>query len=109
MDVLATQSSSSAPVEVSWSPPSVGANSVTGYRIFYGSGKSVLVPSYVTSVVLNFVDSIEVGFVSIRSESTQLPSELISASITTQSESIVEFYNTIYNNVMWLIHYGKTS
>ena len=31
MDTLATQSGSSAPVEVSWSPPSDGANNITGY------------------------------------------------------------------------------
>ena len=90
VNVVATQSSSPAPVVVSWSLPSVRANSITGYRIFYGSGKSVLVPPYVNSIVLNFVDSSQVGSVSIRSESTQLPSQLISASVTTTSESYTE-------------------
>ena len=87
MNVRATQFSSSAPVEVSWSLPSDnGAVTVdiTGYRIFYGSqGQSVLVPSYINSMVLNFVDtSLVIESVSIRSESMQLPSELISVTVT---------------------------
>ena len=83
----ATQSSSSAPVEVSWSPsPSDGVKNITGYRIFYGSGQSVFVPPYVTSIIFNFVESQdEVGqSVSVRSESVQLlPSELMNAAIAT--------------------------
>ena len=79
--VVATQSSSSAPVEVSWSPPSDGANIITGYRIFYGNGRNLLFSSYVTSIVLNFVGSGEIESVSIRSESEQLPSELISVTV----------------------------
>ena len=77
--VVATQSSSSAPVEVSWSPPTDAAPVISGYRIFYGNGQNLFVPSYVTRIVLNFVDSSQVGSVSVCSESTQLPSELISA------------------------------
>ena len=45
VDVRATQSSSSAPVEVSWSPSAEGDADITGYRIFYGSGENVLVSS----------------------------------------------------------------
>ena len=85
VNVRATQFSSSAPVEVSWSLPSDnGAVDITGYRIFYGSqGQSVLVPSYINSMVLNFVDaSLVIESVSIRSESMQLPSELISVTVT---------------------------
>ena len=82
MDVVATHSSSSAPVEVSWSPPTDAAPAIIGYRIFYGSGQNLLVPSYVTSIVFNFVKSNQIESVSIRSESVQLPSELISMTVT---------------------------
>ena len=80
MDVVATQSSSSAPVEVSWSPPSDAAPAIIGYRIFFGNGQNHLLPSYVTSIGLN---SSQVGSVSIRSESAQLPSALITATVIT--------------------------
>ena len=79
----ATQSGSSAPIEVSWSPDQ--AANITGYRVFYGNGQSILVPSYVTRVVFNFVESQdEIGqTVSVRSESIHLlPSELINATVT---------------------------
>ena len=86
LNVQATQSSSSAPVEVSWSPPSVadGANIITGYRIYYGNRENVFVQSVtaITLVGLN-VDGDYVGRgVSIRSESDQLYSERISVPIT---------------------------
>ena len=84
VDVRATQSSPSAPVEVSWSPPSYGASSITGYRIFYGSGQNVFIPSIaiITSVSLK-VDRSYIGQnVSIRSESDQLYSELVNVSVT---------------------------
>ena len=87
VDVVSPQSISTAPVEVSWSTSSNGADIITGYRIFYSNGKSILVPSYVTRVELNFLDSSQVGSVSLRSESIQLPSELIIASIKNASES----------------------
>ena len=83
VNVRATQSSSSAPVEVSWSPPSSdGTTNITGYRIFYGSGQNVLVPSVATNIGLR-VDRNYIGQnVSIRSESDQLYSEFISVSVT---------------------------
>ena len=82
-DVRATQSGFSAPVEISWSPPSNGANSITGYRIYYGNGQNVFVSSVtvVTSVSLR-VDRSYIGQnVFIRSESDQLSSELINVSV----------------------------
>ena len=84
MDVVATRFSSSSPVEVSWSPPSSGADIITRYRIFYGNGQSVLVPSYVTRIVLNFIDQrSQVENVSMWSESLQaLPSELVTVMVT---------------------------
>ena len=84
LNVRAAQSGSSAPVEVSWSPPSDGHTSITGYRIFYGNSQNVFVQSVtaITSVGLN-VDGDYVGCnVSIRSESDHLYSELINVSVT---------------------------
>jgi hypothetical protein len=86
MDVLATQSGSSGPLEVTWSPPSDGANSITGYRIYYGNGQNVFVSSatVITSVRLSLrVNRSYIGQnVSIRSESDQLYSELVNVSVT---------------------------
>ena len=73
----ATQASASAPVEVSWSPPSGGATTITGYRIFYGNGETTFVNATNT---LSVTIPGQVGeMVSVRSESAhvQLPSELI--------------------------------
>ena len=52
LNVQATQASASAPVEVSWSPPSGGAANITGYRIFYGGGESTYVDGVITSISL---------------------------------------------------------
>jgi hypothetical protein len=86
MDVVATQSDSSAPVEVSWSPPSDidGANIITGYRIYYGSGQNVFVSSVTAITLVGLkVDRSYIGQnVSIRSESDQLYSELVNVFIT---------------------------
>ena len=75
VNVVATQSGSSAPVEVTWSSPSDEANIITstGYRIFYGSGKNASVSAVATYVGQN---------ISVRSEGDQLYSELINTSIT---------------------------
>ena len=88
MDVVATQSSLSAPVEVSWSSPTNAAPAIIGYRIYYSSGQNLLVPSYVTRIVLNFIESTQVDSVSIRSESIQLPSELITATVTIAGKTV---------------------
>ena len=84
MNVVATQSGSSAPVEVSWSPPPDGAraNIITVYRIFYGSGKNASVSAVATYIGLK-VDGNYIGQnISVRSEGDQLYSELINTSIT---------------------------
>ena len=85
LNVRATQSGSSAPVEVSWSPPSDGANSITGYRIYYHNGnwQNVFVSSVTAITLVGLkVDGSYVGQnVSIRSESDQLYSELINVSV----------------------------
>ena len=82
MDVVATQSGSSAPVEVSWSPPSDGANIITGYRIYYGSGKNTSVEAVATSIGLRVNGNYVGQNISVRSEADQLYSEFISTSIT---------------------------
>ena len=83
LNVRATQSDSSAPVEVSWSPPSNGTNSITGCRIYYGNGQNVFVSSVTAITLVGLkVDGSYVGQnVSIRSESDQLYSELINVSV----------------------------
>ena len=77
----ATQASVSAPVEVSWSPPSGGAATITGYRIFYGNGENMFVNANNT---LSITIPGQVGeMISVRSESAhaQLPSELITVTV----------------------------
>ena len=82
MNVVATQSNSSAPVEVRWSPPSDGADIITGYRIFYGSGKNTTVQAVASSIGLRVIGSYVGQNISVRSEADELYSELINASIT---------------------------
>ena len=82
LNVQATQSSSSALVEVSWSPPTDGANIITGYRIYFSNGKSLLVYSYYVTSIIILDNPPDVGeTVSIHSESTQLPSELVNVTV----------------------------
>ena len=82
MNVVATQSSSSAPVEVSWSPPSDGADIITGYRIFYDSGKNTSVQAVATSIGLRVIGNHVGQNISVRSEADQLYSKLINTSTT---------------------------
>ena len=78
VEVRATQSSSSAPVEVSWSPPVYhGAFNITGYRIFYGSGHNVSVPIVITSIGLRVGGNYDGETVFLRSEADQLYSVLV--------------------------------
>jgi hypothetical protein len=82
--VQATQSSPSAPVEVSWSPPSTqGAFKITEYRIFYASGQNVSIPSVlITSVSFRVNGRYYDGqTIAIRSESSQLFSELVNVTV----------------------------
>ena len=79
VDVRATQSNSSAPVEVKWSQPSdYEMFYITGYRIFYGNdGQNVSVSEVVTSTGIRVNRSYNNDSVSLRSEAGQLYSELI--------------------------------
>ena len=83
LNVQASQSGPSAPVEVSWSPPSGGAATIAGYRIFYSNGeKNIYVVHILTGINLNFKKDVVGQTISIRSEvDEQLISELIDISI----------------------------
>ena len=89
LNVQATQSSASAPVEVSWSPPSSGATNITGYRIFYGNGENVSVPSFVTRIILTLNKDSVGETVSVRSEADQLASQLITVTVTSEIDHLV--------------------
>ena len=88
LNVQATKSSASAPVEVSWSPPSSGATNITGYRIFYGSRGSVFVTSDITGVILALHRDSLGETVSVRSEAYQLASQLITVTVTSEIDLI---------------------
>ena len=83
LNVRAIQSSSSAPVEVSWSPPTdQGAFNITGYRIFYGIGQNISLPSVIiTSVSLMVNENYDGQTVYLRSESDQIFSEHINVTV----------------------------
>ena len=96
-DVVATQSSSSVPVEVSWSPPSDAASGIIGYRIYYGNGQNVFVLSVaiITSIWV-WVDGNYIGQnVSICSEADQLYSELVCVSVIDSKLFIVHSAYTL--------------
>ena len=82
VDVRATQSSSSAPLEVSWSPPTYhGPFKITGYRVFYGSGQNISVSKIATSIGFGVNETYDRQTVFIRSESNQLYGELVAVSV----------------------------
>ena len=95
LNVQATQSSASAPVEVSWSPPSSGATNITGYRIFYGNGENVSVPSFVTRIILTLNKDSVGETVSVRSEADQLASQLITVTVTSEIDPLVYCIDTV--------------
>ena len=84
VNVEATQAGASAPVEVSWSPPSDGSAIITAYRIFYGNGENASMPSFVTRIILSLNEDSVGETVSLRSEADQLTSQLINVTITGQ-------------------------
>ena len=96
LNVQATQSSASAPVEVSWSPPSSGATNITGYRIFYGNGKNASIPPEFTGIIFILaLNKDSVGeTVSVRSEADQLASQLITVTVTSEID-----YHNYYKDV----------
>ena len=88
LNVQATQAKDSAPLEISWSHPSDGDVTITGYRIFYSSIENVSVPSVITGISLALNKHFLGQSVSVRSEANHLTSELISVTITSKPYSI---------------------
>ena len=76
-------------MEVSWSPPSDGSATITAYRIFYGNGENVSVPSTITGIILSLNEDSVGETVSLRSEADQLTSQLINVTITGQLDHTV--------------------
>jgi hypothetical protein len=69
-------------VKISWTLPPDVDDIITGYRIFYGSRRSLHVPFYYVTSIVILENPPGVGqTVFIRSESTQLPSELINVTV----------------------------
>ena len=81
MNVRATQSSSYAPLEVSWTPPSDGVFNITGYRIFYGSGQNISVLKVITSVGLRVDRNYNGETAFLRSEADHKYSELVNVTV----------------------------
>ena len=85
IDVRATQFSSSAPLEISWSPPTdQGPFNITAYRIFYGKGQNILVPSVATYIGIRVNGGgygSQTVFLQIRSESEQLHSDFVNVTV----------------------------
>lgn len=89
--VSADLNMSSGPLIITWSPPATGGAEVTGYRIYYNLGCLSF-----NVVVANTENRYEMGLngllpedimsVSIRAESAQLPSELITVRIGAGNE-----------------------
>ena len=73
---------------ISWSPPAAGGANVTGYRIYYcNSLEGILIDELTVTNESQFVldlkgHSLDNMIISIRAESAQLPSEVITANIT---------------------------
>ena len=81
LNVRASQASPSDPVEVSWSPPSGGATTITGYTIFYANGSNGSLPSHATSIGLTLNDDYVGQIVSVCAEAAQLASQCVNTSI----------------------------
>jgi hypothetical protein len=97
--VRAIQSSSSAPVQVSWSPPTYhGPFEITGYRIFYGSrwNNNISVSIGATSIGVGMNESYDYQAVFIRSESNQLHySELVVVTVTVGKLLLSSLYRSV--------------
>ena len=95
------QSNSSAPVEVSWSPPlDYETFYITGYRIFYGdNGKNVSAPEVVTSIGIRVNRSYNNDSVFLRSEADQLYSELILVPVGKGNIIIVVILQISYTSI----------
>lgn len=93
--VSANLNSQSGPVVITWSPPVSGGAEITGYRIYYNLGclsLNVIVASTENhyQMDLNGVLPEEIMSVSIRAESAQLPSDLITVRVGTSSTTTTQ-------------------
>ena len=93
-NVRATQAMATAPVEISWSPPS-NQTDITGYRIFYNNGDNVFVPSVTVSAGLMIKGNLVGQSISIRTETKQLPSDIVNVTITSESRTVLLDVNAI--------------
>ena len=82
-----------APVEISWSPPS-NQTDITGYRIFY-NGDNVFVPSVAVSAGLTIKGNLVGQSISIRTETKQLPSDIVNVTITSECRTVLFEVNAI--------------
>ena len=86
--MLAAPRMTSGPVIISWSPPASGGAEVTGYRIYYtfrGVPTNVGFASTERQYQLNLGGALPDDMtLSIRAESVQLPSELVTVTINTE-------------------------
>ena len=106
LNVRAIQSSFTAPVEVSWSPPThQGAFNITGYRIFYGNGENISVPSIIiTSVGLMVNENYDGQTVHLRSESDQVFSEHINVIVHVGRFSFEEcLIHEFFLHIIWIL------
>ena len=84
-------------MEVSWSRPSGGAALITGYRIFYGNQENLFVSLYVTRIIIEM--KAELGeILTIRSESTQLPSEPVNVMVMCELHATLTCSITTYSH-----------
>ena len=91
-DVSATLNMTSGPIIITWGPPASGGAEVTRYRIYYNLGclSSDVVVARTENryeMGLNGLLPEDIMSVSIRSESAQLPSELVTIRIGTGTTS----------------------
>ena len=87
--MLAAPRMTSGPVIISWSPPASGGAEVTGYRIYYmfrGVLTNVGFASTERQYQLDLGGALpdDIMTLSIRAESVQLPSELVTVTINTE-------------------------
>ena len=95
--VMARLDATSENVLVSLTPP-VGGATVTGYRIYYsvgGSQSNELFLSTENQLVLDLRgDTLDEMMISIRAESAQLPSELVTVNVVVESTTAMEVPST---------------
>ena len=77
-------------MEVSWSPPAnQGVFNITGYRVFYGSGRNVSISSVLTIVGLIVSKNYDGQTLFLSSESEQLFSENVNVTV---GKLVLEIY-----------------